>query len=95
MTPPRPRDRLPTEVPTPATPGRVALVVLVTLLGVLALNFVAGLALERWTTNRGYWLVREKWRQPKKPRYAESGEGCGALSTRWRRVSISLPLACA
>lgn len=58
----RSRDWLPTEVPVPATWRRVLVMLVVTLLGVLALNFLAGLALERWTTNRGYWLIREKWR---------------------------------
>ena len=30
----------------------------------------------------------EKWRQPKNPRVAESGEGCGAFKTVCRFVSI-------
>jgi hypothetical protein len=33
-------------------------------------------------------LVLEKCRQPKNPREAESGEGCGAFSTVWRSRSI-------
>ncbi len=33
-------------------------------------------------------LVLEKWRQPKNPRVADSGEGCGAFSTVWRVVSM-------
>lgn len=40
-----------------------------------------------------YSLAAEKWPQPMKPRCADSGEGCGALSTRWRRGSMTLPLA--
>lgn len=57
----RPRDRLPVEAPPTVTRGRVLVVIAVTLLGVLLLNFIAGRALDRLTTNRGYWLVREKW----------------------------------
>lgn len=55
------QDRLPHETPTPATRGKVLLVLAVTLTIVALLNFVAGAALNLYTTNRGYWLVREKW----------------------------------
>ena len=41
------------------------------------------------------WLVCEKWRQPKNPRWAESGDGCGAFNTWWRLRSIKLPFFCA
>lgn len=40
-----------------------------------------------------YSLAAEKWPQPMKPRCADNGDGCGALSTRWRRASMTLPLA--
>ena len=33
-----------------------------------------------------------KWPQPKKPLYAERGDGCGAVRTRWRVLSIDAPL---
>ena len=37
----------------------------------------------------------EKCRQPKKPLCAESGEGCGAFSTRWRDWSTNAAFFCA
>jgi hypothetical protein len=54
-------DRLPQEPPVPATRGRVLVALAVTLVVVTLLNLVAGRTLDRFTTNRGYWLVREKW----------------------------------
>lgn len=39
-----------------------------------------------------YSLALEKCRQPKKPRYADRGEGWGAVSTRWRDLSMKAPL---
>lgn len=56
-----PVDRLPQETPVPATRGKVLLVLAVAVLSVLLINLGAGAALGRYTTNRGYWLVREKW----------------------------------
>lgn len=56
-----PVDRLPQETPVPATRGKVLLVLAVAILSVFLLNLAAGAALGRYTTNRGYWLVREKW----------------------------------
>lgn len=55
------RDRLPRETPVPATRGRLLLALAVALTVVALLNLAAGLALERFTTNRGYWIVRHKW----------------------------------
>ncbi len=54
-------DRLPQEPPVPATRGRVLVVLAVTLVVVTLLNLVAGRALDRFTTNRGYRRVQEKW----------------------------------
>lgn len=37
----------------------------------------------------------EKCLHPKNPRYAESGDGCAAVSTRCLLVSIAFPFSCA
>lgn len=38
-----------------------------------------------------YSLVLEKCLLPKNPRYDDSGDGCGAVNTRWRVRSINAP----
>ncbi|SUH35660.1 tRNA/rRNA methyltransferase YfiF [Salmonella enterica subsp. enterica] len=38
-----------------------------------------------------HWFVSAKWLQPKNPRCAESGEGCGAFRIWWRCGSIIAP----
>ena len=48
-----------------------------------------------WPWRANQVLAAEKWPQPRKPRCAESGEVCGARSTRWRRASIIAPFFCA
>jgi len=40
-------------------------------------------------------LAREKCLHPKNPRWADNGDGCGAVRTRWRLRSIPAPLRCA
>lgn len=42
-----------------------------------------------WLWAIRYSLVREKWRQPKNPRWALSGDGCGARRIRCLPASIS------
>ncbi|STT56046.1 Uncharacterised protein [Klebsiella pneumoniae] len=42
-----------------------------------------------------HWLVCTKWLQPKKPRCAESGDGCGAFSTQWRWTIDNRAFLCA
>lgn len=56
-----PPDWLPDERPAPARARKVALVVALTLAALLGVNALAGVALQELTTNRGYWLVHEKW----------------------------------
>lgn len=56
-----PPDWLPDERPTPARPRKVALVLLLTVASLLGVNWAAGELLKERTTNRGYWLVDEKW----------------------------------
>ncbi len=58
--PPAP-DRLPQEVPLSVTRGQVLISLVMALVCVALLNLGASRALDRFTTNRGYWLVHEKW----------------------------------
>lgn len=55
------KDWLPTEVDAPARRRKVAAVVVLTVLATVGVNALAGVALNELTTNRGYWLVHEKW----------------------------------
>lgn len=57
----RPKDWLPSELPTPARARHVVLIVALAVASTLGLNALAGEALEELTTNRGYWLVHQKW----------------------------------
>lgn len=55
------QDRLPTERPAPATRGRVLGALAFAAATAVLLNAAAGQALASRTTNRAYWLVRQKW----------------------------------
>lgn len=56
------RARPTEELPAPARPARVALIVALTLLSFAVVNFAIGRALRHYTTNLGYYLIAYKWR---------------------------------